>query len=263
MSMLALVLLMLMPLRAGAQAADLDNLSDDRQKLTYIKRHSRDYYFREARYGEAIVPRDTAMLVVYTEFLIDANERRMDNKLDQLSEADIRQMVKEIDVNYGNYNRIMIYCNRDKVLPPPDAPAPADATAAAAATAATPTTTTTATAQAATATTTATPAQAQSAVSPPLSLDLLKELAQVESYIDFTELLKELRNEQKISVMGMASDSDLYENYIALFDRGTNLLLAILEPQTDKSFRNVATGQTETIAQHQAAHPNIRKIYFR
>ena len=256
--LLSLLLLLLLPLRAEAQTADLHNLPDDRQKLTYIKRHSRDYYFREARYGEAIVPRDTAILVVYTEFLIDANERRMDNKLDQLTEVDIRSMVKEIDVNYGNYNRIMIFCNRDKVLPPPDAAPATDANANGANAAATAATATSATAASATA------QETKPAVNPPLSIDLLKELAQVESYPDFTRSLQEYRNNQKISVMGMvSSNNDLDENYIALFDRDSNTLLAILEPQTDKSFKNVVTGKSEKIATYRESHPNLKLLYFR
>lgn len=253
--LLGLLMLLLMPLRAEAQTADLNNIPDDRQKLTYIKRHSRDFYFREARYGEAIVPKDTAILVVYTEFLIDANERRMDNKLDQLTEADIRAMVTELDVNYGNYNRIMIFCNRDKVLPPANAGGNSETAAATAAT--------TETAASATATA-ATASETQPAVNPPLSLDLLKEIAQIESYPDFTRSLQEYRNNQKISVMGMvSSNSDLDENYIAIFDRDSNTLLAILEPQTDKSFKNVITGKSEKIATYRESHPNLKLLYFR
>jgi hypothetical protein len=249
-TLITLLMLLMLPLRASAQAATtIDQITDPRQKLTFIKRNSRLYYFREARYGEVICPRDTALLVVYTEFLIDANDRRMQNGLPQIDEAQIRQMVSQLDVNYGNYNRIMIYCDRTQVIPPA-APAVAVATDAPVATAAT--------------AAAAAPDAPASSVDPPLPADILSELSGIESYTDFVGILQELKGEQKISIMGMISSdtaAELREHYIAAFQRSTNTLKAIVEPLTDGTHRNVATGQKEDISAYPQA--DYKRIYFK
>ena len=263
---LLLTLLLLMPATgAAAQTDELDNIDQPRQKLTHIKRNSGKYFFREARYGDAICPRDTALLVVFTEFLIDVNERRMQDHLPQINLEAIRQMVSQIDVNYGSYNRIVIYCQRSQVLPKagqeaPATPAGSDAPAVAAASDAP-----------AVASTSAAPggpelsdAPAQSSVSPPLPADVLKDLAGIESYRDFTQMLQELYKEKTVSIMGMLpadTDHEAQENYIAIFSRADNQLKAIIEPLSDHTYRNTITLQPDSLGHYN--NTDYKRIYFR
>ena len=244
-----LLCLLLLPCTyAKAQQADLDNITDPRQRINYIKRHSKQYFFREGRYGDAIAPRDTAVLVAYMGFLIDINERRAQNKMDGISQDDIKKAVTELDVNYGAYSRIMIFCERERVLPleshntnvPPPPPPPSQTGG------------------------TATTAPDQSNIDPPLPPDVLQTLFDIDSYRDFTSLLMELKNEGKISVVGMAStEKDLHENYLAIFSRETNKLLALWEPLKDNTYRNLVTGKIEKLEQYDKDGRTPKRIYFR
>ena len=244
-----LLCLLLLPCTyAKAQQADLDNITDPRQRINYIKRHSKQYFFREGRYGDAIAPRDTAVLVAYMGFLIDINERRAQNKMDGISQDDIKKAVTELDVNYGAYSRIMIFCERERVLPleshntnvPPPPPPPSQTGG------------------------TATTGPDQSNIDPPLPPDVLQTLFDIDSYRDFTSLLMELKNEGKISVVGMAStEKDLHENYLAIFSRETNKLLALWEPLKDNTYRNLVTGKIEKLEQYDKDGRAPKRIYFR
>lgn len=249
--LLSLCVLLLLSLVAQAQV-DLENITDPRQRINYIKRNSKNYFFREARYGEAIAPRDTAVYLVYLDFLLGANERRQQekDKLEPLSKAQIENMVTELDVNYGSYSRIMIYCNKHKVLPAPksDQPEIGDEPKPGAGGDTPP----------------PPPGDVACAVDPPLPADVLKTLIDQENYPAFAKLLQDFRQEGTINVLGQVSKSDeLNENYIAVFNKDNNKLLVILEPQTDRSFKNVSNGQKATLKQYREVSPNLRLLYFR
>lgn len=243
--------MLLLSLVAQAQV-DLENITDPRQRINYIKRNSKNYFFREARYGEAIAPRDTALYLVYLDFMLGANERRQQEKekLEPLSKTQVENIVTELDVNYGSYNRIMIYCEKHKVLPVPkseqpqveDGPKPVGGGD----------------------TPPPPPGDVTCAVDPPLPPDVLKTMIDQDNYPTFARLLQDFRQEGTINILGQVQRNDeLNENYIAVFNKETNKLLAILEPQTDRSFKNVATGQKATLKQFREASPSLRLLYFR
>jgi len=250
--------MLLLSLVAQAQV-DLENITDPRQRINYIKRNSKNYFFREARYGEAIAPRDTAIYLVYLDFMLGANERRQQEKekLPPLSKAQVENTVTELDVNYGSYNRIMIYCEKHKVLPVPkseqpqaeNGPKPTPNIAGGGNTPPPPF-----------------PIDVHSAIEVPLSQKIIKDLLAMDSYPDFIDVLQEERSNGTITNMGVIradNSEEIYDNYIAVFNKDSNELLAIMEPQTNKTFRNVATGKPVTFSELRAISPNIKRIYFR